>query len=158
MRLATKGRLALSAMIDLGLHQDRGPVTLASIGLRQRISVSYLEQLFARLRHHELVESTRGPGGGYRLVRPVVSISVADIISAVDGPLGPTGGGERENRGSDRLWATQELWTNLNQQMVGFLGSVSLGDLVEQQGERKSRIAAPDSMSYRAAEASSSAR
>ena len=90
MRLTTKGRFAVTAMIDLGLRQEKGPVTLAAISQRQRISLSYLEQLFGRLRRHELVESMRGPGGGYRLARQAKDITVADIIYAVDEPLDAT--------------------------------------------------------------------
>jgi Rrf2 family iron-sulfur cluster assembly transcriptional regulator len=87
MRLTTKGRFAVTAMIDLALRQQQGPVTLAGISQRQKISLSYLEQLFGKLRRHELVESTRGPGGGYTLARQATAISVADIIFAVDEPL-----------------------------------------------------------------------
>ena len=87
MRLTTKGRFAVTAMIDLGLRQSNGPVTLAAISQRQQISLSYLEQLFGKLRRHELVESTRGPGGGYTLARKASDITVADIIVSVDEQL-----------------------------------------------------------------------
>jgi Rrf2 family iron-sulfur cluster assembly transcriptional regulator len=90
MRLTTKGRFAVTAMIDLALRQHNGPVTLAGISQRQKISLSYLEQLFGKLRRHELVESTRGPGGGYSLARSTREISVSDIIFAVDEPLDAT--------------------------------------------------------------------
>jgi len=133
MRLTTKGRFAVTAMIDLGLREHRGPVTLASISQRQRISLSYLEQLFAKLRRHQLVESTRGPGGGYRLAKPMESVSVADIIFAVDDPLESTQGAGAEIRDTDQLCRTPELWANLNRQMIDFLDSVSLRNLVEQQ-------------------------
>ena len=133
MRLSTKGRFAVTAMVDLGLRQHRGPVTLAGISQRQRISLSYLEQLFAKLRRHQLVESTRGPGGGYRLAKPMESVSVADIVFAVDEPVeNPQ---SREDRENDPLGMTQDLWASLNRQMIDFLDSVSLRDLVAQQKE-----------------------
>ena len=90
MRLTTKGRFAVTAMIDLALRQSNGPVTLAAISQRQQISLSYLEQLFGKLRRHELVESTRGPGGGYSLGRKAADITVADIIVSVDEPIDAT--------------------------------------------------------------------
>ncbi len=102
MRLTTKGRFAVTAMIDLGLRQEKGPVTLAAISQRQKISLSYLEQLFGRLRRHELVESMRGPGGGYKLARGGKDITVADIIYAVDEPLDATQCGGKQNG----LWSS----------------------------------------------------
>src|SRR6201997_2941560 len=97
MRLTTKGRFAVTAMIDLALRQEQGPVTLAAISERQRISLSYLEQLFGKLRRHKLVTSVRGPGGGYNLARTPQSITVAEVISAVDEPLDATQCGGKEN-------------------------------------------------------------
>src|SRR5690625_4136763 len=97
MRLTTKGRFAVTAMIDLGLRQHSGPVTLATISERQNISLSYLEQLFGRLRRHELVSSVRGPGGGYLLARLARNITVADIVLAVDEPLDSTHCGGKRN-------------------------------------------------------------
>ena len=97
MRLTTKGRFAVTAMIDLALREHSGPVALAAISPRQQISLSYLEQLFGKLRRHELVESTRGPGGGYSLGRKAEEITVADIIVAVDEPIDATGCGGKEN-------------------------------------------------------------
>jgi Rrf2 family iron-sulfur cluster assembly transcriptional regulator len=97
MRLTTKGRFAVTAMIDLGLRSHAGPVALAAISQRQQISLSYLEQLFGKLRRHELVESTRGPGGGYSLGRSAGEITVADIIVAVDEPIDSTGCHGKEN-------------------------------------------------------------
>src|SRR5690606_34799807 len=97
MRLTTKGRFAVTAMIDLALRQQRGPVTLATISERQNISLSYLEQLFGKLRRHELVDSVRGPGGGYSLARLARNITVADIIFAVDEPLDATNCGGKGN-------------------------------------------------------------
>lgn len=133
MQVSTKGRLAVAAVIDLGLHQHRGPVTLASISQRQRISLSYLEQLFAKLRRHRLVESTRGPGGGYRLARSMEATSVADIILAVDDPLVATGRADWGSCDSDQRCRTDELWATLNNRMIGFLDSVSLLGLIVEQ-------------------------
>jgi Rrf2 family iron-sulfur cluster assembly transcriptional regulator len=139
MRLTTKGRFAVTAMIDLGLRHQHGPVTLAGISQRQRISLSYLEQLFGKLRRHALVESTRGPGGGYTLGRGAADISVADIIYAVDEPLDATQCRGKENCDNDQRCMTHDLWANLNRVMVDFLDSVSLHDLVEQQKQRMSQ-------------------
>ncbi len=133
MRLTTKGRFAVTAMIDLALRQHNGPVTLAGISQRQKISLSYLEQLFGKLRRNELVESTRGPGGGYSLVRPLKDISVADIIFAVDEPLDATQCGGQENCHDDGPCMTHQLWANLNAKMLEYLDSVNLQDLVDQQ-------------------------
>jgi Rrf2 family transcriptional regulator, iron-sulfur cluster assembly transcription factor len=142
MRLTTKGRFAVTAMIDLGLRQHRGPVTLAGISQRQRISLSYLEQLFAKLRRHQLVESTRGPGGGYRLGKPMELVSVADIIFAVDEPLDTPQLANQENGDHDQRCTTFELWSSLNRQMIDFLDSVSLRDLVDQQRSRAAQTPA----------------
>jgi Rrf2 family iron-sulfur cluster assembly transcriptional regulator len=142
MRLTTKGRFAVTAMIDLGLRQDKGPVTLAAISQRQKISLSYLEQLFGRLRRHELVESMRGPGGGYKLARGGKDITVADIIYAVDEPLDATQCGGKQNCHDDHQCMTHELWASLNRHMVDFLDSVTLHDLVEEQKNKRSPSAA----------------
>jgi len=137
MRLTTKGRFAVTAMIDLALRQQNGPVTLAGISQRQKISLSYLEQLFGKLRRHALVQSTRGPGGGYTLARPMADLSVADIIYAVDEPLDATQCGGKENCGdNDQRCMTHDLWASLNRVMVDYLDSVSLNDLVEKQRSR----------------------
>jgi len=133
MRLTTKGRFAVTAMIDLGMRQHKGPVTLAGISQRQSISLSYLEQLFAKLRRHGLVESTRGPGGGYRLGKAATDISVADIIFAVDEPLDATQCLGKANCDNDHRCMTHDLWASLNRHMVDFLDSVSLANLVAQQ-------------------------
>jgi Rrf2 family iron-sulfur cluster assembly transcriptional regulator len=138
MRLTTKGRFAVTAMIDLALRQDAGPVTLAGISERQRISLSYLEQLFGKLRRHRIVGSVRGPGGGYQLAKAVESITVADIIVAVDEPLDATSCGGKQNCKDDQRCMTHELWTSLNEKMFDFLNSVSLADLVAQQRQRES--------------------
>ena len=133
MRLTTKGRFAVTAMIDLALRQQSGPVTLAAISQRQQISLSYLEQLFGKLRRHSLVESTRGPGGGYTLGRRADDITVADIILSVDEPLDATHCGGKENCQGDSRCMTHDLWASLNAKMVEFLDSVSLQKLVEDQ-------------------------
>ncbi|MFI4940147.1 MAG: Fe-S cluster assembly transcriptional regulator IscR [Burkholderiales bacterium] len=138
MRLTTKGRFAVTAMIDLAMRQGRGPVTLAGISQRQGISLSYLEQLFGKLRRHEIVESVRGPGGGYNLARLPEDVTVADIIIAVDEPLDATQCGGKENCQSANLeqgvpCMTHDLWSTLNAKMVEYLDSVSLKDLVDQQ-------------------------
>lgn len=134
MRLTTKGRFAVTAMIDLALREHGGPVTLASISQRQNISLSYLEQLFGKLRRNELVESTRGPGGGYSLGRKAEDITVADIISAVDEPLDATMCGGRENcRADGGRCLTHDLWAALNVHMFDFLSSVNLQTLVDDQ-------------------------
>ena len=133
MRLTTKGRFAVTAMIDLAMRQAQGPVTLAGISQRQKISLSYLEQLFGRLRRHELVESTRGPGGGYSLAKPLKDVTVADIIFAVDEPLDATKCGGKENCVDEGPCMTHDLWTNLNRKMIEYLDSVSLADLVDGQ-------------------------
>ena len=143
MRLTTKGRFAVTAMIDLALRQGKGPVTLAGISQRQAISLSYLEQLFGKLRRHGVVESIRGPGGGYSLARPAKEVTVADIIIAVDEPLDATQCGGKENcHGADAASGarcmTHELWATLNEKMVDYLDSVSLQDLVDQQQQKNS--------------------
>jgi Rrf2 family iron-sulfur cluster assembly transcriptional regulator len=133
MRLTTKGRFAVTAMVDLAMRQTRGPVTLATISERQHISLSYLEQLFGKLRRRMLVSSVRGPGGGYRLAQPMQSVSVADIVTAVDEPLDATQCGGKENCADDKRCMTHDLWATLNKKMHEYLSSVSLADLVAQQ-------------------------
>jgi Rrf2 family transcriptional regulator, iron-sulfur cluster assembly transcription factor len=133
MRLTTKGRFAVTAMLDLALRHKQGPVTLAGIGVRQSISLSYLEQLFGKLRRHALVESVRGPGGGYRLARPTEKVSVADIILAVDEPLDATQCGGLENCQEDKRCMTHNLWATLNDKLYDYLNSVTLQDLVNEQ-------------------------
>lgn len=135
MRLTTKGRFAVTAMIDLALRENSGPVALAAISQRQQISLSYLEQLFGKLRRHQLVESTRGPGGGYSLGRRSDEITVADIIVAVDEPIDATGCGGKENCMGDDTGRciTHDLWTALNSKMIEYLDSVTLRKLVDDQ-------------------------
>ena len=133
MRLTTKGRFAVTAMVDLAMRQSGGPVTLAAISERQKISLSYLEQLFGKLRRHHLVSSVRGPGGGYCLAQPAQGISVAQVVDAVDEPMDATQCGGRENCLDDRRCITHDLWTMLNMKMNEYLSSVTLADLVAHQ-------------------------
>jgi Rrf2 family transcriptional regulator, iron-sulfur cluster assembly transcription factor len=135
MRLTTKGRFAVTAMIDLAMRSGNGPVALAAISQRQQISLSYLEQLFGKLRRNELVESTRGPGGGYALGRAADQITVAHIITAVDEPIDATGcGGQEGCMGADTgKCMTHDLWASLNTKMVEYLESISLKKLVDEQ-------------------------
>jgi Rrf2 family iron-sulfur cluster assembly transcriptional regulator len=133
MRLTTKGRFAVTAMIDLAMQHGSGPVTLAEISGRQRISLSYLEQLFGKLRRHQLVESVRGPGGGYRLGKDMADVSVSEIILAVDEPIDATQCGGKENCYDDRKCLTHDLWANLNSRIFDYLGGVSLRQLVDSE-------------------------
>ncbi|MGH6631366.1 MAG: Fe-S cluster assembly transcription factor, partial [Burkholderiales bacterium] len=133
MRLTTKGRFAVTAMLDLALCDARSPVTWSDISERQKISLSYLEQLFGKLRRHALVESVHGPGGGYYLAKGLDQISVADIIQAVDEPMDATQcGGTRDCHDGD-VCMTHELWSGLNQRINEFLASVTLAKLVNTQ-------------------------
>jgi Rrf2 family iron-sulfur cluster assembly transcriptional regulator len=141
MRLTTKGRFAVTAMIDLALRQTGTPVTLAAISQRQQISLSYLEQLFGKLRKKGLVESIRGPGGGYKLGRPAEKISVVDIVMSVDEPLDATQCGGKENcLGDAGRCMTHDLWSALNAKMVEFLSSVNLQQLVDEQLAKGVRV------------------
>jgi Rrf2 family transcriptional regulator, iron-sulfur cluster assembly transcription factor len=133
MRLTTKGRFAVTAMIDLGQRHGNGPVTLAGISERQKISLSYLEQLFGKLRRHGLVESVRGPGGGYNLARPMEQVSIAEIITAVDEPLDATRCGGLANCQDEERCMTHELWTSLNEKIYEYLSSVTLKEMVDRQ-------------------------
>jgi Rrf2 family iron-sulfur cluster assembly transcriptional regulator len=136
MRLTTKGRFAVTAMLDLAIHGGKGPVTLAAISQRQSISLSYLEQLFGKLRRHTLVESVRGPGGGYTIARDLDKMSVADIIMAVDEPLDATQCGGKENCHDEHRCMTHDLWATLNDKMYEYLHSVKVADLLAQQSTR----------------------
>ena len=134
MRLTTKGRYAVTAMLDLALHQGQGAITLAGISRRQGISLSYLEQLFSRLRRCGLVDSTRGPGGGYRLSRDAARIAVADVITAVDEKVDATKCGGLGNCQGEVRCLTHDLWEDLSGQIYGFLKGISLATLVERRG------------------------
>jgi Rrf2 family iron-sulfur cluster assembly transcriptional regulator len=130
VRLTTKGRYAVTAMLDLALHAERGPISLADISQRQDISLSYLEQLFAKLRRRELVVSVRGPGGGYLLGRSSSDIYVAEIIDAVDESVDATGCGGRADCQGGETCLTHQLWCDLSDQIHRFLSSISLAALV----------------------------
>lgn len=145
MRLTTKGRFAVMAMIDLAECQADSPVSLASIAERQGISFSYLEQLFGKLRRYQLVRSVRGPGGGYRLARDAADITVADIVIAVDEQLDATSCGGEQNCVDARRCRAHHLWANLNRRMFAYLESVTLANLVAseigpEQGESLRRM------------------
>jgi Rrf2 family iron-sulfur cluster assembly transcriptional regulator len=140
MRLTTKGRFAVTAMLDLALRSGNGPVTLAGISDRQKISLSYLEQLFGKLRRNALVESVRGPGGGYCLAKDTSVMSIADIIRAVDEPIDATQCGGKENCLDDHRCMTHELWSDLNRHIYEYLDAVKLSDLVATQREQASTV------------------
>ena len=136
MRLTTKGRLAVVAMIDVALHHKAGPIALGVISRRQGISISYLEQMFSDLRRHDLVASTRGPGGGYTLGRGSEEITVADILFAVNGPPPETrrvAGGKKAAPTQAERCTTPELWDSLNRNVVEFLDSITLRKLADDQ-------------------------
>jgi len=137
MKLTTKGRYAVTAMLDLALHDVKGPINLADIARRQDISLAYLEQLFSKLRKNMLIESARGPGGGYRLKRPAAEISVRDVIDAVDEPVDATRCGGQENCQGELRCLTHDLWEDLNHQISEFLRSVTLGELIQRKNIRQ---------------------
>ncbi len=150
MRLTTKGRYAVTAMLDLALHADKGPVALADISERQGISLSYLEQLFAKLRRNELVSSVRGPGGGYRLSRSGSTIHVAQVIDAVNETVNVTRCNGNGGCQDGHNCLTHQLWCDLSQQIHDFLSGITLADLViqnqakcRQKEEARSQHAAP---------------
>lgn len=146
MRLTTKGRFAVTAMLDLALNESGRPVTLNTISERQDISLSYLEQLFSRLRKNGLVKSVRGPGGGYRMALDPKAISVSDIIRAVDEQIDATQCGGNENCQDERRCMTHDLWTALNYKILEYLESVTLAQLVaSQKTAKKIVIAEPKS-------------
>jgi len=132
MRLTTRGRYAVTAMLDLALHGDKGPISLADISRRQHISLSYLEQLFAKLRQRELVSSVRGPGGGYRLARVSDEINVAEIIDAVNESIDATSCSGKGNCHSGDVCLTHHLWDDLSHQIHRFLSGITLDGLMHQ--------------------------
>lgn len=140
MRLTTKGRFAVTALLDLALSQKSGPGALASISDRRGISLSYLEQLFGKLRRNALVTSVRGPGGGYLLARSVDEVSVADIIRAVNEPMDATQCGGKENCHDDHKCLTHDLWAGLNDCIEEYLSSIKLGELVARERAAAVRI------------------
>jgi len=130
MKLTTKGRYAVTAVLDLAFHEKDGPVSLADISSRQGISLSYLEQLFSRLRRNNVVSSTRGPGGGYSLACPDTEISMAQIIVAVDESYDATScGGEGTCSGDQYQCLTHDLWKELSEEIHGFLSSITLSEM-----------------------------
>lgn len=133
MRISTKGRYAVTAMLDLALNGRKGPVTIADISEKQGISISYLEQLFAALRAKQIVRGVRGPGGGYFLARPSDQISIADIICAVDYWVELTRTGERANHRGSTYSVTHDLWEQLSDEIFCFLSDISLKDLVSEK-------------------------
>ena len=137
MKLTTKGRFAVTAMIDVALFNHEGPVTLAEVSARQKISLSYLEQLFGKLRRHGLVDSVRGPGGGYNLAKLPGTMSVSDIILAVDEPIDTTSCGGEKNCHDDSICLTHHLWASLNAHIFTYLQGVSLQSLVEDAKARR---------------------
>ncbi|WP_417567745.1 Fe-S cluster assembly transcriptional regulator IscR [Marinobacter sp.] len=144
MKLTTKGRYAVTAMLDLALHGDQGPVSLADISARQEISLSYLEQLFSRLRRQKLVTSIRGPGGGYRLSRPAADVYIAEVVDAVSESLDTTRCGNKGDCQNGEKCLTHHLWSDLSDQIHQFLSEISLGDLmtkheIRQVADRQNR-------------------
>lgn len=133
MKLTTKGRYAVTAMLDLAIHYENGPITLADISTRQEISLSYLEQLFSKLRKNSLVDSARGPGGGYRLSRLADDIAVAEIIAAVDETVDATRCRRKGNCQHEERCLTHDLWCDLSDQIFSFLSDISLASLVEKK-------------------------
>jgi Rrf2 family iron-sulfur cluster assembly transcriptional regulator len=133
MRLTTKGRYAVTAMLDLAIHQGQGPIALADIAHRQGISLSYLEQLFAKLRRSALVSSVRGPGGGYNLARPASEIHVAEVITAVDENVDTTRCGGAGNCHNGEPCLTHDLWMDLSQRIHEYLNRISLQQLVDRR-------------------------
>ncbi len=137
MKLTTKGRYAVTAMLDLALHNGSGPITLADIAKRQDISLSYLEQLFARLRRKALVSSVRGPGGGYMLSRDAQGISVAEVITAVDENVDTTRCGGAHNCQDNQPCLTHDLWHDLSDRIYEYLNGITLHDLVMRNGVQR---------------------
>ena len=136
MKLTSKGRYAVTAILDLAFHLKEGPVSLAHISKRQDISLSYLEQLFTRLRKHKLVRSTRGPGGGYSLSRSADRIAVSEVIAAVDELVDSTRCSGANNCHDGQQCLTHELWDDLSRQILGFLGDITLQDLLDDEAIR----------------------
>ena len=147
MRLTTKGRFAVTAMVDLAIRGGNGPVTLASISDRQKISLSYLEQLFGKLRKHDVVASVRGPGGGYCLSRPANKISISDIIVAVDESMDASQCHGLGNCNDDKQCITHDLWMGLNGAISSYLSNVTLHQLISNQIPKQAGTAIPITLS-----------
>ena len=146
MRLTTKGRYAVTAMLDLVLHSQNTPVTLTEIATRQTISLSYLEQLFSRLRKADLVKGVRGPGGGYRIRQTPELISIASIIEAVNEPIDSTKWGGEENCQHDSICLTHDLWAGLSDHIQDYLSQITLADLIAQRDERRNIVKCSESI------------
>ncbi|OQW94127.1 MAG: Fe-S cluster assembly transcriptional regulator IscR [Beggiatoa sp. IS2] len=139
MRLTTKGRYAVTAMLDLAIHCQDGPITLFDISQRQGISLSYLEQLFSRLRKRKLVDSARGPGGGYRLSRTADTITVAEVIAAVDETVDATRCKGLKNCNDTDTCLTHQLWSDLSNQIREFLHGITLAQVIEKRATEVSK-------------------
>jgi Rrf2 family iron-sulfur cluster assembly transcriptional regulator len=144
MRLTTKGRYAVTAVLDLALHQHTGPVSLAAISERQRISLSYLEQLFAKLRRNNIVSSTRGPGGGYKLTNSVEEVRVSDIILAVDESCKVVDCNDSNGCHDDYQCLTHDLWQELSDEIRSFLDGITLSEIMSQQGVNEVKMRQDD--------------
>jgi Rrf2 family iron-sulfur cluster assembly transcriptional regulator len=140
MRLTTKGRFAVAAMVDLATRGGKAPITLGAISERQGISLSYLEQLFGKLRRNEIVASVRGPGGGYCLARPSSKITIADIVTAVDEPLDATGCDNKGDCRNGRPCSTHDLWVGLNETIYTYLAEITLKQIVDGQANSDQTI------------------
>lgn len=151
MRMSTKGRYAVNALIDLSLREAAGPVALATISTRQQVSLSYLEQMFSRLRRVGVVESTRGPGGGYTLGRKASEITVAEIVTAVDDALEGA-----EEAAADGL--SQALWQRLNESLLQHMATISLQSLVDEQQAQGAVVATRPARPVEPAQAAKSVR
>lgn len=137
MRLTTKGRYAVTAMLDLAFHSQTKPVTLTEIAARQTISLSYLEQLFARLRKAGIVQGVRGPGGGYQLSRGLNEVSIASIIEAVNEPIDSTKCGGEANCQQESVCLTHDLWVGLSEHIQTYLSKITLADLLAKNEVRR---------------------
>lgn len=137
MKLTTKGRYAVTAMLDLAIHYEEGPITLADIAQRQGISLSYLEQLFSRLRKRALVASVRGPGGGYSLGKEATEILVGEVIAAVDENMDTTRCNGDGNCQNNERCLTHDLWLDLSNQIYSYLNNISLQDLMDRKAVRE---------------------
>ncbi len=137
MKMTTKGRYAVTAMLDLAMHDAEGSVNLADIAQRQDISLTYLEQLFSKLKRRGLVESARGPGGGYRLAFPPEEITIAKVIYSVDEPIDVTRCHGKQNCQGDLRCLTHDLWMELNLHISGFLNGITLGDLIKRNNVKQ---------------------
>jgi Rrf2 family iron-sulfur cluster assembly transcriptional regulator len=136
MRLTTKGRYAVTAMLDIALHRGHGPVSVVDIADRQDISAAYLEQLFSKLKRSGLLESVRGPGGGYQLALPLEEINVSSIIAAVGEGVDATRCHGASDCQDGVMCLTHDLWTELSHEIDGFLGAITLGGLVSKREVR----------------------